>query len=70
MASAVRPDMDGMGLPLVDIFVRRFDKGGSTSFRVESAITAISRSKLERLGIGGKDVVRKIWMSKMGVVRC
>jgi len=54
MASAVRPDMDGMGLPLVDIFVRQFDKGGSTSFRVESAITAISGSKLERLGTRGR----------------
>ena len=54
MASVVRLDMDGMGLPLMDIFVRRFDKRGSTSFRMESAITAISGSKLERLGTGGR----------------
>ena len=54
MASTVKPSMDGMGLPLVDIFIRQSNKGGNTGFRVESVITAISGSKLERLGTGGR----------------
>lgn len=32
VASTVRPSMDGMGSPLVDIFVRKTDKRGSTGF--------------------------------------
>ena len=54
MASIDRPSVDGMGLTLVDISVRQADKGGNTAFRVESAIAAISESKLETLGTGGR----------------
>nr|POF21185.1 uncharacterized protein CFP56_06985 [Quercus suber] len=54
LASTDRPGMDGMGLPLVDIPIRLADQKGSTGLRVESAIAAISNSKLERLGTGGR----------------
>ena len=46
--------MDGMGSPLMDISVRQADEGGSTGFWVESTIAAISGTKLERLGAGGR----------------
>ena len=48
VASSDRPDVDGMGLPLVDISIRQTDKRGSSDFRVESVVTAISRAKLKR----------------------
>nr|POE54643.1 hypothetical protein CFP56_68815 [Quercus suber] len=54
LASTDKAGMDGMGLPLVDIPVRLADQKGSTGLRVESAIAAISNSKLERLGTGGR----------------
>ena len=40
--------MVGTGLPLVDISIRQTDKKGSSDFRVESAVAAISGAKLER----------------------
>ena len=54
MVTTDRSGVDGMGLPLVDISIRLADKKGSSGVRVESAITAISGSKLERLGTRGR----------------
>nr|POE50187.1 putative ribonuclease h protein [Quercus suber] len=54
VASSDRPSMEGMGLPLVDISIRQTDKKGGTDLRVESAIAAISRAKLEKRGTGGR----------------
>uniref|UniRef100_A0A7N2MLD7 Uncharacterized protein n=1 Tax=Quercus lobata TaxID=97700 RepID=A0A7N2MLD7_QUELO len=53
VASTLRPGVDGLGSPLVDISIRNSDKGGSTGVRVESAIAKISGSTLERIGTGG-----------------
>nr|POE78689.1 hypothetical protein CFP56_66566 [Quercus suber] len=54
VASSDRSGVDGMGLPLVDISIRQTDKRGSSDFRVESAVAAISGAKLERRGSGGR----------------
>ena len=52
MVAIVRPSVDGMGKPLVDIPIRQTNEGGSVGVQLKSAITAISGLKLERLGIG------------------
>ena len=54
VVAAVGPSVDGMGLPMVDFSVKQTNEGGSKNFRAESAVSAISSTKLEGLGPRGR----------------
>ena len=54
VVATVVPSVDGMGVPMVDFSVRQTNEGGSKNFRVESAVSAISSTKLEGLGPRGR----------------
>lgn len=70
VASTLRPGVDGVGSPLVDISIKHFDKGGSAGVWVESALPKSLDQSLKESKQEEKGLVRKTWISKMGVVRC